>query len=114
MTLKVTRAPRLDTTFFEESLLPPADSIPLYNISGQETLPLSRNRADALYTRGHAYEHKGWYYANDRRSRSRFRYEACEVSGGNHDRYLLLGVCLPGDEDLLRLQIREMAQNFRF
>ena len=100
--------------FFAEDSMPQVDLIPLYNVSGQEVFELGKNRAEAVYTRGHAYEHKGWYYAEERRQRQRFQYEACKVSGGNRDHYVLLGFCLPGDEKILKLQVQEMMRTLQF
>lgn len=114
MTMKVIDVPFSGTDFFEDSPQPQVESIPLYNISAQQTLQIGINRAVATCTRGHAYEQKGWYYAKDRRNGIQFQYEACKVSGSNRDRYVLMGFCLPGDEDVLRLQMQSMVQALRF
>jgi len=114
MTLKVDSVPASATDFFEEESMPQADLIPLYNVSGQEVFELGGNRAEAICTRGHAYEYKGWYYAGERRKRQRFQYEACKVSGSNRDNYVLIGFCLPGDEKTLTLQMQEMIPALQF
>ncbi len=114
MTLKVDDASLPGASFsFDENALQ-GDQIPLYNVDGQEMVQLGGNRADAFHTRGHAYEHKGWYYAKKGRRRNLFQYEACKVSGGNRDQYVLMGFCLPGDEKVLEAQMQEMMEALRF
>ncbi len=100
--------------FFREESALQVDLIPLYNVSGQEVFELGKNRREAICTRGHAYEYKGWYYADERRKRQRFQYEACKVSGSNRDNYVLMGFCLPGDEETLKLQMQEMIPALQF
>ena len=114
MTLKVDVMPIPDSDFFEEESVPQIDLIPLYNASGQEGFELGKNRVEATCTRGHAYEHKGWYYADERRKRQRFQYEACKVAGSNRDNYVLMGFCLPGNEEVLTLQMQEMMKALQF
>ncbi len=114
MTLKVDLMSTSASDFFAEEFVPQVDLIPLYNVSGQEILELGKNRVEAICTRGHAYEHKGWYYADERRKRQRFQYEACKVSGSNRDSYVLMGFCLPGDEETLKLQMQEMMPALQF
>ena len=114
MTLKVDIEPASAADFFAEDPLPQVDLIPLYNVSGQEIFELGKNRAEAVCTRGHAYEHKGWYYAEERKKRRRFQYEACKVFGSNRDLYVLLGFCLPGDEAALKLQMQDMVPTLQF
>ena len=114
MTLKVDSVLALAADFFTEDSMPQVDLIPLYNVSGQEVFELGENQAEAVCTRGHAYENKGWYYADERRKRLRFQYEACKVSGGNRDHYVLLGFCLPGNEAILKLQVQEMMRTLQF
>ena len=114
MTLKVDAEAVSAADFFAEDSVPQVDLIPLYNVSGQEIVEVGKNQAEAVCTRGHAYEHKGWYYAEDRRKRLRFQYEACKVSGNNRDHYVLLGFCLPGDEALLKLQMQDMIPTLQF
>jgi len=114
MTLKVDRMSNPTSDFFEEESVLQGDLIPLYNVSGQEIFELGKNRAEAICTRGHAYEHKGWYYAEERKKRLRFQYEACKVFGNNRDHYVLLGFCLPGDEAVLRLQMQNMVPTLQF
>jgi len=114
MTLKLGYASLSDTEFLIEEDLPQGDLIPLYNVSGKESLTLGKNRAAATYMRGHAYEHKGWYYPGSRKKRQRFNYEACKVFGDNRDGYVLMGFCLPGDEETLTLQMQDMMKALHF
>jgi len=114
MTLKIDYAPLPDADFFTEEEAPQVDLVPLYNVSRQEIVELGKNRAEATCTRGHAYEHKGWHYADERRKRQRFLYEACKVSGSNRDKYVLMGFCMPGDEEVLTLQMQEMMKALQF
>jgi len=114
ITLKTDNLTPLDTPFTAEAAAVQSELIPLYNVSGQEVLELGEARAEAVCTRGHAYEQKGWYYANERRKRMLFRYEACKVSGSNRDRYILMGFSLPENQDLLRSQMQEMIRGLRF
>ena len=114
MTLKVDVVSSPDSDFFAEGFVTQVNLIPLYNVSGQEVFELGKNRAEAVCTRGHAYEQKGWYYAGNGRKRNLFHYEACKVSGSNRDSYVLMGFCLPGDEEVLTLQMQKMMPALQF
>ena len=114
MTLTVDNAPPATAMFADEVPVPQGVQIPFYNISAREIFERGENQREAVRTRGHAYEHKGWYYANERRKRNLFQYEAYRVAGGSRDLSILMGFCLPGDEDLLSLQMQDMMQGLRF
>ena len=114
MTRKLSHESLSNTGFLIEEDVPQGDLIPLYNVSGQEALTLGKNSVPASYLRGHAYEHKGWYYSRPRKKRKRFSYEACKVSGDSRDSYVLMGFCLPGDEETLTHQMQEMMQALQF
>jgi len=114
MTLKLGFAPLPETGFLTDETVSQHDLVPLYNVSGQKVVELGKNRVEATCTRGHAYEHKGWYYARENRKRNLFNYEACKVFGSNRDVYVLLGFCLPGDEETLTLQMQEMMKVLQF
>lgn len=114
ITLKTDNLTPLDTGFLEEEAALQSELIPLYNVSGQEIIEMGEARAEAVCTRGQAYEQKGWYYANERRSRNPFQYEVCKVPGNNRDSYILMGFCLPEDQELLTQQMNEMISGLRF
>ncbi|MBI9020855.1 MAG: hypothetical protein JEZ10_06340 [Verrucomicrobia bacterium] len=114
ITLKTDNLTPLDTGFPEEGAALQSELIPLYNVSGQETIELGDARSEVVCTRGQAYEQKGWYYASERRNRNPFQYEVCKVSGNNRDSYILMGFCLPEDQELLSQQMNEMIGGLRF
>lgn len=114
MTLKYDYMSSLETDFEVEEVTPQADTIPLYNVSAEEVLSLGDTKAAAVYTRGYAYEHKGWYYAGNGRRRKLFHYEACKALGNNRDGYVLMGFCLPEHTSELSLQMQEMMPALRF
>jgi hypothetical protein len=114
MTLKYDSMDPLSRGFFGDEVVSQVDLIPLYNVSGRDVFELGKNKAEAICTRGHAYEHKGWYYAGSRRKRSRFHYEACKVRGSRRDGYVLMGFCLPDHQDALNLQMKTLMQKLDF
>lgn len=88
--------------------------MPLYNIDVSGDITLGRARLDALRARGHAYEHKGWYYSGEKSNRMPFSYEACKVSGANKENYILIGFSQPEHKHILALQADEMVNGFDF
>jgi hypothetical protein len=114
ITLKSDDPVQLENTPFAEENVPQWELMPLYNITTKRAFELGENRQPAVYTRGSAYEKKGWYYANSKRGGMPFNYEACKVTGGNRDSYILMGFALPGQVDSLTAPMREMVEGMKF
>ncbi len=89
--------------------------MPLYNVSETEMFTLGEiSRVDAVWSRGHAYERKGWVYSGPRRNRMLFNYEACKMTGSNRDGYILMGFAYPEHADTLTPQMRKMIGGMKF
>jgi hypothetical protein len=114
ITLKYDNLPRFDDTPFRKQDSLPWQLMPLYNPAETRTLELGENRVEAVYTRGHAYEHKGWYYAGPKRNRMPFNYEACKVADSNRDGCILMGFALPEDSGAIGPQMLRMIEGLKF
>lgn len=113
ITLKSDDTVRLNNSPFADDTVSQSLLMPLYNITASRTFELGENRFDAVYTRGSAYEQKGWYYAEPKRSRMPFNYEVCKVTGGNRDSYILMGFSLPDDAGRLAASMQQMMEGMK-
>ncbi|MEI7852024.1 MAG: hypothetical protein WCH86_09340, partial [Kiritimatiellales bacterium] len=68
----------------------------------------------AVYSRGSAYEQKGWHYADPKRNSVLFNYEACKVTGSKRDSYILMGFALPEDAKALTAPMQQMMDSLKF
>jgi len=114
ITLKSDGASRLDNSPFSDEVFAPWPLMPLYNVTGTRNVELGRNRLDAVFTSGSAYEQKGWYYARPKRSSMLFSYEACKIVGGNRDSYILMGFALPENGAALSEPLQQMVDGMKF
>jgi hypothetical protein len=88
--------------------------MPLYNVIDSRRLTIGESRHEAVWSKGNAFERKGWYYSKPKGGRMEFAYEACKVSGVNQDRYILMGFSLPEHQHVLQLQMKDMMGGFLF
>jgi hypothetical protein len=102
-----------DSTFPDEAVVIQGELMPLYNVTANRLFELGETRQPAVYTRGTAYEQKGWYYANPKHNRMLFNYEACKIEGGNRDRYILMGFAQPEDAAALTAPMRQMVEGVK-
>jgi len=83
--------------------------MPLYNVSETRMFELGEiARVEAVWSRGYAYERKGWVYSNVRHNRKLFNYEACKVTGSKRDGYILMGFASPEHAAALAPQMQTM------
>lgn len=113
ITIKHDNLPRLGDEPFSEQASLPWVLMPLYNPGETRTFKLGDSRFEAVYTRGHAYEQKGWYYAGQKRNSVQFNYEACKVTGGNRDSYVLMGFALPENAGALTAPTQQMIEGMK-
>lgn len=102
--------PPFGDSVFDEPAGRTWQTMPMYNVVGRRRIELGENRLQAVLTRGSAYEHKGWYYADQKRDRGLFLYEGCTVEGVRNDRYILFGMAFPEYEADLPMQMRRMIE----
>ncbi len=114
ITLKSDVATGLDDSLLSDETVANWQLMPLYNATATRTLEMGENRFSAVYTRGSAYEKKGWYYARPKRESRPFSYEACKVTGGNRDSYVLMGFAQPEQADALTSPMRQMVESMKF
>jgi hypothetical protein len=108
MTLKYSYIPRNESSPFSDRSVSQWQFMPLYNVTATRSFELGANRMPAVYTRGYAYEQKGWYYDSPKNNRMPFNYEACKVTGDNRDRYILMGFALPEHAEALTAPMKQM------
>jgi hypothetical protein len=88
--------------------------MPLYNVAAKRSVELGESRHPAVYSRGSAYEQKGWHYADPKRNSMLFNYEACKVAGGKRDSYILMGFALPENASALTAPMQQMMAGLKF
>lgn len=113
-TLKSNEVGLPDRSPFTDELVMQQDLLPLYNVTDRRSFELNESRRPAVYTRGSAYERKGWYYAKPKRNGMLFNYEACKISDGNRDSYILMGFALPENSGDLAAPLRQMVEEMKF
>lgn len=113
MTLKYDYALRNEGSPFSGQSVSNWQLMPLYNVTANRSFELGANCMGAVYTRGYAYEQKGWYYANPKNGRMPFNYEACKVTGNNRDRYILMGFALPEHAEALTAPMKQMLDKLQ-
>lgn len=114
ITLKSDTMMRLDNSPFSDDATSTWELMPLYNPTSTRSFELGESRQPAVYTCGSAYEQKGWYYANPKRSGMLFNYEACKIAGGNRDSYILMGFSLPDQAAALKAPMKQMLDGIKF
>lgn len=107
-------SPLGDAPFDDDAAVAQWQLMPLYNPAGVRRVELGEDRRVAIWTRGHAYERKGWYYATAKRDSTLFNYEACKVDGSNSDSYILMGFAQPEHAAQLTPLMGQMLQRIRF
>lgn len=114
ITVKQDALTLLDDSPFSDDATTQWQLMPLYNPTGTRPAELGESRRAAIWTRGYAYEHKGWYYAATKRNRMLFNYEACKADGSNSDSYILMGFALPEDASRLTSLMQQMLNGINF
>lgn len=111
ITVEYDRLMLTDSRFPDEQAGLQRQLMPLYNVSATQRFDLGETTPmDAVWSRGYAYERKGWIYAGARRNRILFNYEACKVTGSNREEYILMGFALPEYAETLTPQMRKMVK----
>jgi hypothetical protein len=87
--------------------------MPLYNVTEKRSVQLGETRQPAVYSRGSAYEQKGWNYADPKRNSVLFNYEACKVTGSKRDSYILMGFALPENAKTLTAPMQQMMDDMK-
>ena len=108
ITLKSFASAQLYNSPFDDTPVPQWELLPFYNMTANRSFELGRTRQPAVYSRGSAYEQKGWYYADSKRNSILFNYEACKVTGGKRDSYILMGFALPEKARALAVPMQQM------
>jgi hypothetical protein len=98
---------------FDNSPVSQWELMPLYNVTAKRSVQLGETRQLAVYSRGSAYEQKGWHYADPKRNSVLFNYEACKVTGGKRDSYILMGVALPENAKALTAPMQQMMDGLK-
>jgi hypothetical protein len=106
-------APQLYNSPFDNSPVSQWELMPLYNVTAKRSVQLGETRQLAVYSRGSAYEQKGWHYADPKRNSVLFNYEACKVTGGKRDSYILMGVALPENAKVLTEPMQQMMDGMK-
>ena len=114
ITVKSGTTVSLDDSPFSAQTVARWPLMPLYNTMENRAFELGETRQPAVCARGTAYEQKGWYYADPKRNRIPFSYEACKVEGGNRDSYVLMGFALPDDAKALAAPMKQMICGMKF
>lgn len=114
VTMEVDRFDLPDDSPFTDSASSALPVLPAYNASGSRRVTMGENSAEAIWTRGYAYEQNGWYYAKPGRSRLLFNYQICRAEGSREDRYILMSFTLPEYEDELTAVMHRMMDAMRF
>lgn len=114
MTLKYDYMPQNENLPFSDQSVSRWQLMPLYNVTAKRSFELGASRMATVYTRGYAYEQKGWYYDRPKNSRMSFNYEACNVTGDHRDRYILMGFALPDHAEALTAPMKQMMEGFLF
>ncbi len=113
ITLKSFPSAQLYNSPFDDTSVSQWELMPLYNVTANRSLALGRTRQPAVYSRGSAYEQKGWHYADPKRNSVLFNYEACKVTGGKRDSYILIGFALPEDAKALTAPMQQMMDGMK-
>ena len=113
ITLKSFASAQLYNSPFDDAAASQWELMPLYNVTARRSVQLGENRQPAVYSRGSAYEQKGWHYADPKRNSVLFNYEACKVTGSKRDSYILMGFALPEDTKTLTAPMRQMMDGLR-
>jgi hypothetical protein len=113
ITLKSAVADQLYDSPFDDSPAVQWELLPLYNVTAKRSFGLGDARQPAVYSRGSAYEKKGWYYADSKRNSVLFNYEACKVMGSKRDSYILMGFALPEDAKALAAPMKQMMDGLQ-
>jgi hypothetical protein len=98
---------------FDNSPVSQWELMPLYNVTEKRSVQLGETRQPAVYSRGSAYEQKGWHYADPKRNSVLFNYEACKVTGSKRDSYILMGFALPENAKTLTAPMQQMMDDMK-
>lgn len=114
ITLKSAAAAQLYNSPFDDAANSQWELMPLYNVTSRRSFELGGTRQPAIYSRGSAYEQKGWYYADPKRNSMLFNYEACKVAGSKRDSYILIGFALSENAKTLTAPMQQMIEDLKF
>jgi hypothetical protein len=115
ITFEVNHSAFFETRFESEEGRLQHQLMPLYNVSETRMFETGETaRMEAVWSRGHAYEQKGWVYSGTRRNRMLFNYEACKVTGSKRDGYILMGFAYPEQAGTLASQMQAMIGAMKF